>query len=119
MIGFRVISWFLSPASRAFPAHYRARSLAALPLAAIFKIHRKISGLCSSITEVQTCIVQTQGGVYVNLVNWWEEVGGKESRVSQLQDVEVSRPHAELNVYFSLWLWFEFEPALLPRSDST
>lgn len=51
-------------------------------------------------------MVHTQGSVYINLVNCWEEVGGKESRLSGVQDVEVSGPHAELNVYFSLtWVW--------------
>ena len=72
--------------SRAFPAHYPARSLAALPLTAIFlRYTEKFQGSVVpshkyKCTHEQTCVA---GSVYVNLVNrWWEEVGGKESRVS-------------------------------------
>lgn len=92
---------------RAFPAHHQAQSLVALQLASIFKIHRKFQGFIVPLQKCKhvhkhTCVVHIYESMYDNLVNWWEELGVEESRLSGLQDAEVSRPHADVNAYFTL-----------------
>lgn len=67
-----------------------------------------MSSVCNSTIEAQThtytCVIHSAGSVQINVVNWEEEeeegLRGKESRVLEGQDVEVSWPHAEVNVYF-------------------